>query len=167
MICVAGKNSIAVNIASYIMPSCVVLNKDDAGVDTWQPSLGKWAKNSDTKITSIDSLYDDTHLIFISAEYDALINPELFKPTAKLFNIHFSDLPKYRGAHTSIHPILNGEMFGGVTIHYIDNGIDTGPIIAQKTFVIDINDTARDLYFKYPYGELFSRFCYCLLHLYL
>jgi methionyl-tRNA formyltransferase len=51
--------------------------------------------------------------------------------------------------YTSTIPILNGEERTGVTLHAIDEGIDTGPIIAQHKFKIDINDTARTLYFKY------------------
>ena len=51
--------------------------------------------------------------------------------------------------YTSAHPLLNGEEKSGVTIHRINDGIDTGEIIDQIEFKIDINDTARDLYLKY------------------
>ena len=51
--------------------------------------------------------------------------------------------------YTSCLPILNGETITGVTLHKIDSGIDTGYIIKQKVFKININDTARDLYLKY------------------
>lgn len=87
-------------------------------------------------------------VLFISLEFDRLIKTERFC-SEKLYNIHFSALPKYKGVYTSITPILNGEISSGVTLHKIDNGIDTGDIIAQRIFKIDINDSARDLYFKY------------------
>ena len=58
-------------------------------------------------------------------------------------------LPKYKGMYTSAHPLLNGDPESGVTIHKIDNGIDTGEIIFQRKFSIDIEDTAESLYFKY------------------
>ena len=58
-----------------------------------------------------------------------IIKTKNFKSN-KLFNLHFSLLPSYKGMHTSAFPILNGEKYSGVTIHKIDNGIDTGDIIA-------------------------------------
>jgi methionyl-tRNA formyltransferase len=50
---------------------------------------------------------------------------------------------------TSSHPIINGEAESGVTLHLIDDGIDTGHIIDQRAFEIALSDTARDLYMKY------------------
>ena len=82
---------------------------------------------------------------------------------ANLYAITFclpcsKDVYKRQGTYTSVTPILNGDMYSGVTLHEIDKGIDTGDIIAQIKFEIGINDTARDLYFKYnQYGfQLFK-----------
>ena len=87
-----------------------------------------------------------------------IIKTKNFKSN-KLFNLHFSLLPSYKGMHTSAFPILNGEKYSGVTIHKIDNGIDTGDIIAQKKFKIHINDTAKDLFLKYIHNgnQLFKK----------
>ena len=49
----------------------------------------------------------------------------------------------------SIFPILNGESTSGTTLHLIDHGIDTGDVITHNEFQIDLQDTCRDLYFKY------------------
>ena len=65
-----------------------------------------------------------------------------------LYNIHFSLLPKFRGCHTNFLQILNGEKYSGVTLHKIDRGIDTGPIISQMKFIININDTGYQNYKK-------------------
>lgn len=56
-------------------------------------------------------------------------------------------------------PILNGDRYTGVTLHVIDDGIDTGPIIDQKLFEIDADETAFSLYQKYIERgiELFQR----------
>jgi methionyl-tRNA formyltransferase len=60
--------------------------------------------------------------------------------------------------YTSAWPILNGEDETGVTLHEIDEGIDTGNIIDQISFPITEDDTARDLYFKYlKYGSMLIR----------
>ena len=155
-ICIAGKNDIAVNALFYLVFNLkynkediiVVVNKNDTGVDSWQKSLKKNANDLNVRIKKLEEVYNEQDLIFLSLEFDRIIKTEKFK-TDKLFNIHFSNLPAYKGMYTSVMPLLNGETTGGVTLHKIDNGIDTGDIISQKLFNIDINDTSRDLYFKY------------------
>jgi len=66
-----------------------------------------------------------------------------------LVNLHFSLLPAYKGCWTSVLPILHGETRSGVTLHLIDPGIDTGPIIDQTAFVLDAEETAFGLYQRY------------------
>ena len=156
-ICIAGKNSIAIDAVKYIIDykivsedSILILNNpDDKGLDGWQPSFLKFAKDNNLAIVEIDELYQIDELIFFSLEYSQIIKPHLFHPKALLLNIHFSLLPAYKGMYTSAHPILNGEKYSGVTLHKIDKGIDTGDIINQIRFDIDISDTARDVYLNY------------------
>ena len=83
-------------------------------------------------------------LLFMSVEYDRIIKPALFA-SSRLYNVHFSLLPKYRGCNTAVWPILNGEAEHGVTLHEIDAGIDSGPIVAQRSFPID-GMTSRQSY---------------------
>lgn len=87
-------------------------------------------------------------MIFLSLEFDRIIIPEKFK-TDKLYNIHFSLLPEYKGVYTSAWPILNGEEYTGVTLHKIDNGIDTGNIIDKKKITIGEDTTSQQLYNLY------------------
>lgn len=165
-ICIAGKNDIAVNGTKYLLDDLkidnddilVLPNKNDIGIDTWQKSLKKFAIDNQIRILDLYSLYNIKDLIFISLEYDTIIKTELFEST-RLYNIHFSKLPSYKGMFTSVWPIINGEKKSGVTLHRIDNGIDTGDIIDSIEFNIDINWTSRDLYYKYleKAFELFKR----------
>jgi len=69
-------------------------------------------------------------------------------------NFHPSLLPKYRGASAMNWAIINGETKTGITIHKIDAGVDTGPIIIQEEVPISPNDTVKSLYFEkiYPLG---------------
>jgi methionyl-tRNA formyltransferase len=153
-ICIAGKNKCAVDIINYlrsikkIKKNILALpNRSDNGIDGWQKSFRKHAKNNKIKIVNLNHLYKIKNLIFFSIEYEKLIDPNKFK-TNKLFNIHFSILPKYRGCHTNYYQIMNGEKYSGVTLHKIDSGIDSGDIISQLKFKININDTAYDNYKK-------------------
>jgi methionyl-tRNA formyltransferase len=69
--------------------------------------------------------------------------PELLKenilniPTHKTINLHPSFLPKYRGANPFFWHYYNNEKKGGVTIHFIDKGEDTGNIIYQEEYPIE------------------------------
>ncbi len=56
-------------------------------------------------------------------------------------NIHPSLLPLNRGSHHSFWSIMNDENHGA-TLHWMDEGIDTGPIISQKSFINDGKSTA-------------------------
>ena len=155
-ICIAGKNDIATECTDWLLANEFVdrndlilcFNKTDKGIDTFQRSLKKYAGQNDLPEMNLEQLYNINNLIFFSLEFDRIIKPGMFE-NAKLFNMHFSLLPKYKGMYTSAWPLLNGEKVSGVTLHVIDEGIDTGCIIDQHEFSIEDNDNCRDLYFKY------------------
>ena len=137
-ICVAGKNNIAVDVLEYLIrinngryELGVVCNKTETGKNSWQKSLRFFSQRFNVPEYHLEDMYMRDDLIFISLEFDKIVNPDLFKD-ARLFNIHFSLLPSYKGMYTSAIPILNGEEMVGVTFHEIDKGIDTGNINAQK-----------------------------------
>jgi len=69
-------------------------------------------------------------------------------------NYHPSLLPKYRGGSAINWAIINGEKETGVTIHFIDEGVDTGPILLQERVEIGPDDTVKSVYFDklYPMG---------------
>lgn len=154
-VCIAGKNNIVVDGLKHTIDNyskeikiCFLPNPSDDGIDTWQLPFLKFANEHNIPRTTLEELYLLDNLIFISLEYSEIVKTKKFK-TNQLYNIHFSLLPKYRGMYTSALPILLGEKESGVTLHKIDDGIDTGDIIDQIRFTIDEDDTARDLYFKY------------------
>lgn len=162
VICIAGKNQVAVNAINYTKKiysdEFIIVglpNDDDYGIDNWQPSFKKHLEQLHVETVTLEKLYEIENLVFLSLEYDKIIKPSKFK-TKALFNIHFSFLPKYKGMYTSALPILNNEKYSGVTLHYIDEGIDTGEIISQTKFVIDNQDDSFDLYAKY------NRYAFCV-----
>jgi methionyl-tRNA formyltransferase len=153
-LCIAGKNEIAVFGLHFLAKKlgreniCVCLNINEEPYPSWQPSLRRHASQLDIKIIKLEELYDKGDLIFVSLEFDRIISPSKFNSN-QLYNIHFSMLPKYKGMYTSCWPILNGEKNSGVTLHRIDQGIDTGNIIAQHQINILEKMTSRDLYLNY------------------
>tara|TARA_B110000037_G_C17079650_1_gene489408 strand:- start:627 stop:1451 length:825 start_codon:yes stop_codon:yes gene_type:complete len=157
-IIIAGKNKIACNFLKYINYNYLnynlfsIPNNDDNGIDGWQPSFKKLSLDHKIKIINLKDSYLIDNSIFISCEFNKIINPDLFNHN-NLFNIHFSKLPEYKGMYTSTLPILHNKKISGVTLHKIDQGIDTGDIIDQIVFNISKNNTAYNLYEKYnKYG---------------
>ena len=69
-------------------------------------------------------------------------------------NYHPSLLPRYRGGSAINWAVINGETETGVTIHQIEAGVDTGPIVLQRTVPVEADDTVKSLYFGklYPMG---------------
>lgn len=63
-----------------------------------------------------------------------------------ILNLHPAPLPYYRGANGGAHAIINGEKKFGISLHYIDEGIDTGPIIDIYWLKIKPDDTGKSLY---------------------
>jgi methionyl-tRNA formyltransferase len=67
---------------------------------------------------------------------------------------HPSLLPKYRGASAINWAVIKGETVTGLSLFWVDPGIDTGPVLLQKEVTIDPNDTTGSLYFNkiFPLG---------------
>lgn len=57
------------------------------------------------------------------------------------FNIHASLLPRNRGCNPTQWALIKGEKETGVTLHYVDDGLDSGDIVAQEKIDIDFTDT--------------------------
>ena len=64
----------------------------------------------------------------------------------KLINIHFSLLPKYRGASPVQFAILNGDGVTGITYYIIDTKLDHGPILHQVGYNLTGNETSGEIY---------------------
>ena len=75
-------------------------------------------------------------------------------PPEGVINIHGALLPKYRGKLPSFWVLANGEEKTGVTVHYMNEELDDGPIIVQKEVPIRPNDTLHSLVLrsKVQYG---------------
>jgi methionyl-tRNA formyltransferase len=67
---------------------------------------------------------------------------------------HPSLLPKYRGASAINWALIRGESVTGLTLFWVDQGIDTGPILLQKEVKVDPDETTGSLYFNkiFPLG---------------
>lgn len=85
---------------------------------------------------------------------DIIPNEVLEYPAKGTIQYHPSLLPLHRGSSAMNWPIINGETETGLSIFWPDQGIDTGPILLQKTTPISPDQTMGDLYFNnlFPMG---------------
>ncbi|HEC1794622.1 TPA: methionyl-tRNA formyltransferase [Campylobacter lari] len=79
--------------------------------------------------------------IFVSMSFNQIFKKELLNfPKYKTINCHAGKLPFYRGRNVLNWVLINNEDEFGITVHFVDEGIDTGDIILQKTYPISMND---------------------------
>ena len=79
-------------------------------------------------------------LVVLAGFMRILSNVLVSKYSGKLLNIHPSLLPKYKGLDTHRQVLENNEEFHGVTVHFVDNSLDGGPICAQSRIRVDTKD---------------------------
>jgi len=78
--------------------------------------------------------------------FGRILPPEVLKvPKLGCVNVHASLLPKYRGAAPIQWAVIQGETETGVTTMYMDEGMDTGPILLQERTTIEPTETAGQL----------------------
>ena len=70
-------------------------------------------------------------------------------PPLKTIQYHPSILPKHRGRSAINHAIVQGDTMTGVTIFWVDEGLDTGPILLQRSCPIGPDATINDVYREY------------------
>ena len=82
----------------------------------------------------------------IICSYSRILWPELIAAfPCGVVNVHNSRLPDYRGANTLQWTLINGETQTDATLHYVDQGVDTGPVIDRVTLDIAETDDALSL----------------------
>lgn len=95
-------------------------------------------KNNDWLVMELKSLQAD---IFIVVSYGKILPTEIITmPPLGTLNVHFSLLPKYRGASPIQFAIMNGDTFTGTSIMLLDEQLDHGPIVTAERYPIENDD---------------------------
>ena len=94
----------------------------------------------------IDQLESDQVDGILLAGYMRILTPLLInRYLGKIINLHPAMLPSFPGRHSILDAFEAGVNKTGVTVHFVDNGIDTGEIIAQEAVPIKKDDTLEQL----------------------
>lgn len=104
-------------------------------------------------------------LVVLAGFMRILKTPTLSAFPHRVLNIHPSLLPKFPGLEAWRQALESGETMTGCTVHYVDEGVDTGEIIAQREVPILPNDTSETLHARIQiaeralYPEVIAQFC--------
>lgn len=111
------------------------------GIPVFQPVK---VRNDYDFMSSIRLLEPD---LVVTAAFGQILPQEFLDiPSLGCINVHASLLPKYRGASPIQHALINGEKVTGITIIYMDAGMDTGDIIAARKISIGDDENAGELH---------------------
>ncbi|MBZ6006447.1 MULTISPECIES: phosphoribosylglycinamide formyltransferase [Paraclostridium] len=129
----------------------VISNKDNVyGLErATKHNIKTFVEKEDEKI--IDLLNKENIDLVVLAGYLKIISPKFVEAFRnKIINIHPSLIPAFCGegyygkkVHESV--ISYGVKLSGATVHFVDEGADTGPIIMQKSVEVKVDDTPQSL----------------------
>ena len=90
--------------------------------------------------------------IIVTAAYGQIVGMELLdSPKFRSINVHGSLLPKYRGGAPIQRSIMNGDEYTGITIMYMEKGMDSGDILSQRALKIEDVDNNETVFEKMSY----------------
>ncbi|MBD8069652.1 phosphoribosylglycinamide formyltransferase [Bacillus sp. PS06] len=124
----------------------VIERAESAGVDTFVFSAKEFASKVEFETLIVERLTKLEIDLVVLAGYMRLIDQTLLAAYPnQIVNIHPSFLPDFPGKDAIGQAYRAGVKTTGVTIHFVDEGMDTGPIIAQRTIEIEQDDTLERL----------------------
>ncbi len=143
-----------------IKPVLVISNKSDAkglaiaqkiGVKTEVVESnglkgGNW--EYDSKLVSVLEKYKVTpqNGLICLAGFMRIMSPEFIRHyKGRILNIHPAILPSFPGLHSQRQALEYGVKYSGCTVHFVDEGVDTGPIILQAVVKIKDSDTEETI----------------------
>lgn len=130
--------------------SCVVSNKKDAyglvraekaKIDNYFVDNKNFSSREEFEQAVINILDKyEPDLVVLAGFMRILSGLFVNKYENKLINIHPSLLPKYKGLDTHRKVLENQDEYHGVTVHFVDNTLDGGPILAQRRTLVETQD---------------------------
>ena len=134
----------------FVNVSCVISNKKDAyglvraekaNIDHYFIDNKNFSSREEFEQTIINVLDKyEPNLVVLAGFMRILSDLFVNKYKNKLINIHPSLLPKYKGLDTHRKVLENQDDYHGVTVHFVDNTLDGGPILAQRRTLVETQD---------------------------
>ena len=132
---------------------CVLSNKKEAygleraskaDIDNYFIDHNQFLSREEFENNLIDTLDKyKPNLVVLAGFMRILSDVFVNKYEGKLINIHPSLLPKYKGLETHRKVLENNDQYHGVTVHFVDNTLDGGPICAQSSLRVETKDIKK------------------------
>jgi len=114
------------------IPTCVCRPADFPTRAEWDAGLAEWLRKIGPRFV-------------VSAGFMRILGDRVLAEQT-VVNTHPALLPSFPGAHGVRDALAHGVKVTGTTCHVVDSGVDTGPIIAQRTVVVEDDDTEESLH---------------------
>jgi len=115
-------------------------------IDTRYIHFKEFKNREDFDKEIIKTLKENKIKLVVLAGYMRIISPYFIKMYKnRIINIHPALLPSFPGLHAQKQAVEYGVKISGCTVHFVDEGVDSGPIILQKAVEVSDGDTEESL----------------------
>ena len=143
----ASKHELLSVITQPDRPSGRGQNLNESAVSRWGNENGIEVNKPD-KDANFQPFVSNIDLL-ITIGYGVILPKQVFEsPRYGSLNLHFSLLPRWRGAAPVQRAIEAGDLVSGVTVFALNEGMDTGPIYTQNRFALDADITSDELFIE-------------------
>jgi phosphoribosylglycinamide formyltransferase-1 len=119
----------------------------DAGVPSFLVRLGDYADRTAWDAAITDATAAHSPDLVVSAGFIKILGPQfLSRFPGRVVNTHPALLPSFPGAHAVPDALDYGVKVTGCTVHLVDDGVDTGPILAQEAVAVHDGDDEQSLH---------------------
>ena len=115
-------------------------------IETQYIDFNKFKSREDYDKRVVECLKENGVDLVILAGYMRILTPYFIDTYKnKIINIHPALLPSFPGLHAQRQAVEYGVKISGCTVHFVDEGVDSGPIILQKSVEVSADDTEESL----------------------
>lgn len=129
-------------VASNRKDAYALVRARDAGIPTATFSLDCFSSREERDLVLATWLEEhDVELVVLAGYMHLLTRPFLARFPERVVNVHPSLLPAFPGAHAIDDALAAGVETTGVTVHLVDEGLDTGPVLRQEELPVEPRET--------------------------
>jgi formyltetrahydrofolate-dependent phosphoribosylglycinamide formyltransferase len=127
------------------VPECVAVARAmEAGIDTFAVPLREHPDRAAWNDALAEAIAKREPDLVVLAGFMRILGPQVVR-RFRIMNTHPALLPAFPGAHALRDALAAGVRTTGVTVHWVDEGVDTGPVIAQVAVPVEAGDDEQSL----------------------
>jgi phosphoribosylglycinamide formyltransferase-1 len=123
------------------------------GISTFVRRVADYRSREEWDVALTEAVAEHEPDLVVSAGFMKILGPAFLAAHPQTINTHPSLLPAFPGAHAVRDALAYGVKVTGVTVHFVDAGVDTGPVIAQAAVPIEDGDDEAALHERIKVAE--------------